>query len=507
MKRKKWSLLTSTMVLSQLFVTTPLQVLADEKPSNVTTEQSTTVNTDHSTTANTDTTKEETTTDSSSEQPEQKPSESTDQMTNSTTDSSQTTESKPETTTPSTTDSSQPENNTQDTTKPSETKPVEQPTTKPSESGNHGVTQPTKPAEVTSSQSVGTQPSTTGQNTQPKAETKAQAQPTVEEESKAYHQAPTAPIQELVPSSKQDNEGNIHFEKDESVESFIRKIGESARKIGQENDLYASVMIAQAILESASGQSQLAQAPNYNLFGIKGTHNGKGVSFATQEDLGDGTLYTTQAIFRQYENYEDSLNDYAQLLKEGLTGNSRFYDGVWKTNAKTYQEATKFLTGRYATDTSYDKKLNGLIETYDLTKYDKEVAGPQLSKEGYIVPVKNYTISSPFGIRGGEFHRGIDLAAAQGEPIYASKAGTVIKAEFHPSWGNVVAIEHEDGTTALYAHQQEYQVEVGDHIKQGQIIGYVGSTGNSTGSHLHFELCLDHSLNQSQLVDPETVLF
>ncbi|HFD1766315.1 TPA: peptidoglycan DD-metalloendopeptidase family protein, partial [Enterococcus hirae] len=243
------------------------------------------------------------------------------------------------------------------------------------------------------------------------------------------------------------------------------------------------------------------------LFGIKGTYNGKGVTFATQEDLGDGTLYTTQATFRQYENYEDSLNDYAQLLKEGLIGNSYFYDGVWKTNAKTYQEATKFLTGRYATDTSYDKKLNGLIETYKLTTYDKEVAGPQLSKEGYIVPVKNYTISSPFGTRGGEFHRGIDLAVLQGEPIYASKAGTVIKAEFHPSWGNYVAIEHEDGTTALYAHQQEYQVKVGDKVEQGQIIGYVGSTGNSTGSHLHFELCLDNSLSQPQLVDPETVLF
>ncbi|EOW2622194.1 peptidoglycan DD-metalloendopeptidase family protein [Enterococcus hirae] len=508
--KKTSKLLSALLLLGQVIGYTP-SVLADEEQLTVATEQSTTVNTDNSTTANTDTTKEETTTDSSIEQPEQKPSESTDQSTNSTTDSSQTTESKPETTTPGTTDSSQPENNTQEPTKPSETKPVEQPTTKPSESVNQEVTQPTKPAEVTPSQPVSKQPSTTGQNAQPKAEskaeTKAQIQATVQEESKAYHQAPTAPIQELVPSSKQDNEGNIHFEKDESVESFIRKIGESARKIGQENDLYASVMIAQAILESASGQSQLAQAPNYNLFGIKGTHNGKGVSFATQEDLGDGTLYTTQATFRQYENYEDSLNDYAQLLKEGLTGNSHFYDGVWKTNAKTYQEATKFLTGRYATDTSYDKKLNGLIETYDLTKYDKEVAGPQLNKKGYVVPLKNYTISSPFGTRGGEFHRGLDLAAPQGEPIYASKAGTVIKAEFHPSWGNYVAIEHEDGTTALYAHQQEYQVKVGDKVKQGQIIGYVGSTGNSTGSHLHFELCLDHSLNQSQLVDPETVLF
>lgn len=491
------------LLLGQVIGYTPA-VLADEEHPTVSTEQSTTVNTDHSTTDSTDTTKEEITTDSSmeQEQSEQKPNESTDESDDSATDSSQTTESKPETTIPGTTDSSQPENNTQDTTKPSETKPVEQPNTKPSESGSQEVTQPTNPAEVTPSQPVVPQPSTTVQNTQPKTE-----ESTTQEEPKAYHQAPTAPIQELVPSSKETAEGNIHFEKDESVESFIRKIGESARKIGQENDLYASVMIAQAILESASGQSKLAQAPNYNLFGIKGTHNGKGVSFATQEDLGNGVLYTTQATFRQYQSYEDSLNDYAQLLKEGLTGNSHFYDGVWKTNAKTYQEATKFLTGRYATDTKYDKKLNGLIETYDLTTYDKEVAGPQLSKEGYIVPVKNYTISSPFGTRGGEFHRGLDLAAAQGEPIYASKAGTVVKAEFHPSWGNYVAIEHEDGTTALYAHQQEYQVKVGDKVKQGQIIGYVGSTGNSTGSHLHFELCLDHSLSQSQLVDPETVLF
>ncbi|HFD1778295.1 TPA: peptidoglycan DD-metalloendopeptidase family protein [Enterococcus faecium] len=498
---KKTSKLVSAILLLSQFVGFTPSVLASEEQPKVETEQSTTVNTDCSTIESTDVSKEEVTTDSSIEQSEQKPSESFDQTIDFTT------ESKPETTTSSTTDSSQSENNTQESTKPSETKPVEQPTTKPSGSGNQVTTQPTKPVKVPSSQSVTTQSSTTGQNAQPKAETKAQTQATVQEESKAYHQAPTAPIQELVPSSKQDNEGNIHFEKDESVESFVRKIGESARKVGQENDLYASVMIAQAILESASGQSQLAQAPNYNLFGIKGTHNGKGVSFATQEDLGNGTLYTTQATFRQYENYEDSLNDYAQLLKEGLTGNSHFYEGVWKSNTKIYQEATKFLTGRYATDTSYDKKLNGLIETYELTTYDKEVAGPQLSKEGYIVPVKNYTISSPFGIRGGEFHRGLDLATAQGEPIYASKAGTVIKAEFHPSWGNVVAIEHEDGTTALYAHQQEYQVKVGDKVKQGQIIGYVGSTGNSTGSHLHFELCLDNSLSHPQLVDPETVLF
>ncbi|MBU5360875.1 peptidoglycan DD-metalloendopeptidase family protein [Enterococcus raffinosus] len=320
-------------------------------------------------------------------------------------------------------------------------------------------------------------------------------------------QVETPTITELVPSASEASDGALHFEKDESVESFIKKIGEPARKIGQEKDLYASVMIAQAILESASGTSQLAQAPNYNLFGIKGSHNGKSATFSTQEDTGNGSMITIQAAFRAYENYEESFEDYAKLMKEGLSGGSDYYSGTWKSNTTTYEDATKFLTGRYATDTSYNQKLNGLIETYNLTEYDKEKAEAAVSAQGYAIPVENYTISSPYGTRGSEFHRGLDMAAAQGESIYASKSGTVNVAEFHYSWGNYVVIEHEDGMTTLYAHQSQYVVKPGDQVEQGQIIGYVGSTGNSTGSHLHFELCRDASLGQDQLIDPASVLF
>lgn len=417
----------------------------------------------------------------------------------------------PETDVPPTGSEEQPETPNQpdkpeDNQKPEE-EPSEEPNEQPSDESSQTPQKPSTETEVEQPTKTELPQKAPEQSVTAPMNDVPQAQPTVSEEAKNYHQAPSAPIQELVPSSTQDNEGTIHFEKDASVETFIRKIGESARKIGQENDLYASVMIAQAILESASGQSQLAQAPNYNLFGIKGTHNGKGVSFATQEDLGNGTLYTTQATFRQYESYEESLKDYAKLLKEGLVGNTSFYDGVWKSKTKTYQEATKFLTGRYATDTQYDQKLNGLIETYELTTFDREVAGPKLAKEGYMVPLKNYTISSSFGWRGEEFHRGLDMAANQGEPIYASKAGTVIEASYHVLSGNYVTIEHEDGSVALYAHQQEYCVNVGQTVEQGQIIGYVGSTGNSTGPHLHLELALDRSLMQDKLINPETVLF
>lgn len=382
-------------------------------------------------------------------------------------------------------------------------------TTSSSEISKESSSSVTKPSESTTPSEQETPKKEASEVTKQENSTAPSNQETQEDPAQEtiFNQEATLELSRIVPASTVTQNGTIHFEKDESVETFIRKIGESARKIGKEKDLYASVMIAQAILESASGQSQLAQVPNHNLFGIKGSHNGKSVSMATQEDLGNGTLYATQSGFRVYENYEDCFTDYATLLKEGLTGDTKYYAGVWKSNASTYQEATKFLTGRYATDTQYDQKLNGLIETYDLTHYDKELQGPEISSAGYKVPIRNYTISSPYGKRGSEFHRGLDMAARQGEPIHAVKSGIVIKAEYHYSWGNVVAIQHEDGATALYAHQQQYAVKVGDKVSQSQLIGYVGSTGNSTGSHLHFELCRDSSLDQGMLIDPQTVLY
>ena len=473
---------------SLLLTSAPLSASADEiakQETDITIDQTDTTNT--STTASTSTDMSEST---SSSAEEEKPAEPTDPADPSTpvdpADPTKPSEPEEPAKPVDPTDPEKPAEPTEPTQPEKPTKPVEpNKPTKPAEP------EPTKPEKVTEEQPV----QATAVETPAPVE-----QPIVS-------QVETQPIVDLVPSTTEASDGSIHFEKDESVESFIKKIGEPARKIGQKEDLYASVMIAQAILESASGTSQLAQAPNYNLFGIKGSHNGKSATFNTQEDLGDGTMTTIQAAFRAYENYEESFEDYAKLMKEGLSGNSDFYSGTWKSKTETYEDATKFLTGKYATDTSYNQKLNGLIETYDLTEYDKEKAEAEISKDGYRIPVENYTISSPFGARGAEFHRGLDMAAAHGEPIYASRAGTVTIAEYHYSWGNYVVIEHEDGTTALYAHQASYLVKPGDQVEQGKIIGYVGSTGNSTGSHLHFELCRDDSLSQGQLVDPATVLF
>ncbi|MWW11088.1 1,4-beta-N-acetylmuramoylhydrolase [Listeria monocytogenes] len=155
-----------------------------------------------------------------------------------------------------------------------------------------------------------------------------------------------------------------------TVQSFIQTIQASSSQIAAENDLYASVMIAQAILESAYGTSELGSAPNYNLFGIKGAYNGQSYTKQTLEDDGKGNYYTITAKFRKYPSYHQSLEDYAQVIRKGPSWNPNYYSKVWKSNTTSYKDATKALTGTYATDTAYATKLNDLIIRYNLTQYD-----------------------------------------------------------------------------------------------------------------------------------------
>ncbi|MFR4033287.1 MAG: glucosaminidase domain-containing protein, partial [Streptococcus sp.] len=148
---------------------------------------------------------------------------------------------------------------------------------------------------------------------------------------------------------------------DERTVAFIAEIGETSRYLAARNDLYASVMIAQAILESDSGQSTLSQKPSYNFFGIKGDYNGQSVTLPTWEDDGKGNPYYIDAAFRSWP-VENSLQDYVDFLEEAT---------VWEQRSKTsYKDATAALTGVYATDTTYGDKLNSIIEQYQLTIYD-----------------------------------------------------------------------------------------------------------------------------------------
>ena len=109
----------------------------------------------------------------------------------------------------------------------------------------------------------------------------------------------------------------------------------------------------------------------------------------------------------------------------------------------------------------------------------------------YAMPLEYYVVTSEFGARWGRMHTGIDFGDPTGTPIYASDGGTVITAGYSGGYGLCIDIDHENGRVTRYGHCSAINVSVGDKVYQGQQIGLVGSTGNSTGPHLHFEVIID----------------
>lgn len=107
------------------------------------------------------------------------------------------------------------------------------------------------------------------------------------------------------------------------------------------------------------------------------------------------------------------------------------------------------------------------------------------------LPVAYDYISSPFGRRWGRQHQGVDFAAAQGSPIYATSAGTVIHSGWEAGYGKSVVIDHGNGTQTRYAHCSKLLAKKGNAVMKGALIAKVGSTGHSTGPHLHFEVIVD----------------
>ena len=119
-------------------------------------------------------------------------------------------------------------------------------------------------------------------------------------------------------------------------------------------------------------------------------------------------------------------------------------------------------------------------------------AGTKLSEEeaqaeAWLLPLDDFTFTSPYGMRVGKLHAGIDLATAEGTPYQAIHAGTVTKAGYDGGYGYAITIRHDDGTEVIYAHSRRLLVQKGDQVKAGQVIGEVGNTGYSYGTHLHIE--------------------
>ena len=159
-----------------------------------------------------------------------------------------------------------------------------------------------------------------------------------------------------------------------------------------------------------------------------------------------------------------------------------------------------------------DEVQSNAEAVYSLIRYGWADAGwegawgdtgvPVLSVDGFCSPLGarwRSMVTSEFGWRtcpyhGRELHAGLDMAAPSGTPIRAALAGTVVKSTYHSSYGNYTVIDHGNGMTTGYAHQSRRLVSVGDRVEAGEVIGLVGSTGNSTGNHLHLEVRFNGSL-------------
>lgn len=155
---------------------------------------------------------------------------------------------------------------------------------------------------------------------------------------------------------------------------FIEKIGALAREDMRKSKILASLTIAQAILESNWGRSALAQAPNYNLFGIKGDYNGAYCTFPTSEYI-NGKWCTVNANFRKYPSWAESLANHSALFNRWDR-----YSNL-RENYNYRDVCNKVREDGYATDPSYSVKLINIIEQYNLTRFDTETTN---------TPVKEY---------------------------------------------------------------------------------------------------------------------
>jgi len=141
----------------------------------------------------------------------------------------------------------------------------------------------------------------------------------------------------------------------------------------------------------------------------------------------------------------------------------------------------------------YFNKTDEILKTIKNVPIGHPLIGEHKSLFGYR--------SNPFGGRGSEFHKGLDIKGDVGNPVKCTASGTVTMAEYDGGYGNSVVIDHHNGLTTKFGHMSGYNVKVGDEVTAGDVIGFVGSTGRSTGPHLHYEIKYNEDY-----IDPENFL-
>ena len=218
-----------------------------------------------------------------------------------------------------------------------------------------------------------------------------------------------------------------------------------------------------------------------------------------------------QAVIDRLEALQDEISQKEAELQESKAGaEAARADLVSKKSAleKQRAEANQLIAQLAANESETEAEIDGMEEEEEriqreIQELSRKLAAQQAAAGqsnrsnpgGYIWPVDSRYITSTMGGRaspggiGSTNHKGTDIGrVGYTSPIYAAKAGTVIVSQRSSSYGNYVVISHGSGNTTLYGHMSSRKVEVGQYVNQGDVIGITGSTGNSTGPHLHFEI-------------------
>lgn len=197
----------------------------------------------------------------------------------------------------------------------------------------------------------------------------------------------------------------------------------------------------------------------------------------------------------ELEAMQKQLTENEDILEQKRTES----DGILRQLAQKQDEFQLLLDDSEAKQDALMREIAQTQKELSNAEYEEKLAKMALqgqnppSNAEWITPVSGYRITSPFGMRVHPvykyqlMHNGIDMACDQGTPIYATRAGTITKAAYQAGGaGYYVSINHGDGFGSIYMHMTRYVVSTGQKVTAGQLIGYVGSTGVSTGPHLHF---------------------
>ncbi len=223
-----------------------------------------------------------------------------------------------------------------------------------------------------------------------------------------------------------------------------------------------------------------------------------------------------------YRVYAINVNNKDVCLVESLQDAQTIVDSVNAAQKSYTKKATVMISEKYekefnaVTDLKSaandiikpikdeNAKLVKKVQTYAATKTVPQSVLDALKSQSadlkFGLPVSSYVITSRYGWRRSGYHTGCDYAAPMGTPIHATEDGVVTCAEWKGNYGYLVKIQHVGGFETYYAHCSRFAVSVGDQVKKGDVIAYVGSTGNSTGPHCHLEIRYDGAT-----IDPESL--